>query len=268
MANLYGVWAKWERAVEQLKALDGEILAFGKEPHAWTIVSHVNRERGHYVFRLDPAWKPRTIMRWGAIIGEIVHDFRSGLDQLVWQLVRLNGGSPDNGSFFPICAKEPEGGFVQTRRQWTDKRNRVRHGPLFGISDDALACIEACQPYKTNELVLLRLHDLWNTDKHRHLAPMHMIAERPNLRLTNAVVVDRVLDRFDGNTYVVEVTIIASDPGLDAHVDVDPHTPTDVAFSEGVPVIEGLQAVGKSIIHRILIPVGELFPDELGVGLP
>lgn len=135
-ANLHGVWAKWERATEQLDSLNGDVLAFGQEPHAFTIRSREDPDSGKYVYRFQPAWSYKRVRRWGAIIGEIVHDFRSALDQLVTQLVVLSGGTPTKDHSFPIWAKEPAQGFAQRAcSQWTDRRNRPRHGPLFGVSD-------------------------------------------------------------------------------------------------------------------------------------
>jgi hypothetical protein len=113
-----------------------------------------------------------------------------------------------------------------------------------------------------------RQSPLWNIDKHRHLVPIHLIAQGPSLKLTNAVVLERVPDRFDGNTYVVELTAIETEAGLDPHVDVEPHTPTDIAFSDGAPVVHGLRDIGQLIIIRVLLPIRELFPGDLGVGLP
>jgi hypothetical protein len=265
-AHLRGVWAKYNRAVEQLTTLNEEVLALGEEPHAWTIRSYTDHERGHYVFRLDPAWEASTAYRWGAIIGEIVHDLRSALDQLVWQLVLLNGGTPDITHSFPIHRGEPKGGFAKaTRQQWTTKGGRQRHGPLSGISNNALTIIEECQPYKRSDAVLLsKLHQLWNTDKHRHLVPMHMIAPNPTLKMTGVVLQERVPDRFDGNTYVVEVYGMAVGP--DPYVDVEPHAPTDIAFHDGVAVVEGLRQIGKFVLLAILLPASELFPGLRGVG--
>jgi hypothetical protein len=78
-ANLHGVWAKWERGLEQLAALDKEVSAFCAQPHPYTIHSHEDQKEGRYRFEIYPAWQPGVPWRWGAIIGEIVHDFRSAL---------------------------------------------------------------------------------------------------------------------------------------------------------------------------------------------
>ncbi len=263
-ANLHGVWAKWERAIEQLTALDKEVTAFCSQPHPYTIRSHDHRKDGCYRFEIYPAWQPGIPYRWGAIFGEIVHDLRSALDNLVWQLVVLNGGNPDNRHSFPICAKEPSKGFaVETRREWTDKRGRKQHAPLFGLSDDAVAIVAACQPYAREDgLLLKRLHDLWNLDKHRHLVPMQVIAPPPRLTPERAAILSRD-DRLEGGAYVVEVTVPP-----DTYVDVEPQPPTDVTLGDGAPIVLELKRVGQLIMMSLLIPAGDLFPEMLGVGLP
>jgi hypothetical protein len=247
-ANLHGVWAKWERAVEQLAALDKEGAQFCAEPYPYTIHSHADRERGRYRFEIYPAWMPGVPYRWGAIIGEIVHDLRSALDNLVCQLLAPNGERPDVGHAFPVLATEPAGGFAtHTRRQSADRRGRPRHGPLFGVGDEALTIIEACQPYSRQDgLPLQRLHALWNLDKHRNLAPIHVIAAPARLHPDDAVVLGRD-DRLDGRVYVVEVTV---QPGT--YVDVSPQPPTDVTLGQGVPVVLELKHVGQLILTRTL----------------
>jgi hypothetical protein len=263
-ANLHGVWAKWERAVEQLAALDKEVAQFCAEPHPYTIHSHEDRERGRYRFEIYPAWALGVPYRWGAIIGEIVHDLRSALDNLVCQLVALNGGRADVGHTFPVLAKEPANGFAaQTRRQWTDARGRQRHGPLWGLSNAALAIIEAAQPFRRADgLLLQRLHALWNLDKHRDLAPIHVIAAPARLYPDDVVPLGRD-DRLDGRVYVVEVTVQPR-----TYVDVRPQPPTDVTLGQGVPVVLELKHVGQLILTGMLLPAGELFPGMLGVGMP
>jgi hypothetical protein len=269
-ANLHGVWAKYERAVEQLQALHKELLEFGQQPHPYTIRSYEDPESGHYRWEFDPAWPAKLARRWGAIMGEIVHDLRSALDQLVWQLVILNDGTPDNGHSFPICTEKPAQGFgVEMRREWTDKRKRRHHGPLFGVSDDALALIDGGQPYKGGNSELLgQLHVLWNTDKHRTLIPMMIVAEGPTINLTNAILEDREPDRFEGNTYVVEFTVAFGDPPPDPHVDVESPTPRDIAFEDGRAIIEELRKSAEFVLINLLLPASEMFPDWAGIPPP
>ncbi len=272
MADLYGVWAKYERAVEQLTSLNEEVLAFGKQPYPYTIVRQVCDEGAHYVFGLKPAWPTNLQDRWGAIIGEIVHDLRSALEQLVWQLVLLNGGQPRKSHTFPIRVKEPAEGFaVEMRRKWTDKSGRVCYGPLFGVNDDALTLIESCQPYKGSNGALLRqLHEMWNTDKHKTLIPTTLWGPAPDIKLTNAVLLTQTPGRFEGDTYVMEVFVAPeSDAPPDPDVNVEPHAPIDIALSDGrEPVVEVLRLAAKVVLVRLLFPASEMFPEGAGIRLP
>jgi hypothetical protein len=271
-ADLYGVWAKYERGMEQLTCLHKEVLAFGKQPNPYTIISQVNDEGTHYVFRLKPNWPTNLQDRWGAITGEIVHDFRSALEQLVWQLVLLNSGEPRKSHTFPLRDKEPWKGFaVEMRRQWTDRSGRLRYGPLFGVSDDAATLIESCQPYKgPNGGRLRQLHELWNTDKHQTLIPTILWGPAPEITLTNALLVAQPPGHFEGDAYVMEVLVAAeSVAGPDPHVDVEPHAPIDIALSDGrEPVVEVLRLVALVVLVELLQPASEMFPEGAGIRLP
>lgn len=157
------------------------------------------------------------------------------------------------------------------RRQWTDGRNRLRHGPLFGVSDKAVALIESCQPYKgPNGARLRQLHDLWNTDKHETLIPTILWGPAPEIKLTNALLVNQSPGRFEGDTYVMEVLIAAKSLGPpDPHVDVEPHAPIDIALSDGrEPVIEVLRDAAKVVLIGLLLPASEMFPAGAGIRLP
>lgn len=260
-ANLHGVWAKWKRAVEQLESLDADIRDFGKQPNPYTVHAHIDYHTGRHSFQFFPAWSGAIATRWGAIIGEIVHDYRSALDNLVWQLVILNGGKPDDGHSFPLRGEEPLDFRAEMRREWKDRRGRSRHGPLFGLSDQAVAIIEACQPYKGQNFLLLgRLHDLWNTDKHRHLLPINLVGERPEIIPADGVILRRD-DRFAGGAHIVAVAL-----NPHAHVEVKPQVPTDVTLRDGSPVVENLKEIGKLIHIAVLSPCADLFSGLRGIG--
>ncbi len=132
---------------------------------------------------------------------------------------------------------------VEMRREWTDKRGHPRHGPLFGVSDDATALIESCQPYKgPNGARLRQLRDLWNTDKHETLIPTILWGPVPEIKLTNSLLVAQPPGYFEGDTYVMEVLVAAqSTSPPDPNVDVETHALIDIALSDGrEPVIEVL----------------------------
>lgn len=145
-----------ERADEHLAALDREIDAFLDEEDR-RVVGHFEADSSEYVFKFtgEPP-NPRL----GLIVGEFAHNLRAALDNLVWQLVRLRGGSPTRRTEFPI--------YVSRKRY----RDRGRSA-LRGVSADDRAAIEAIQPYHAGERApdthLAVLAWLNNVDKHRFL---------------------------------------------------------------------------------------------------
>lgn len=89
--------------------------------------------------------------------GDAVHNLRSALDQLAYQLVRASGNSPDHKTGFPIAGDA----------------NKYRFDPfpgnVKGMSDEAIKAIDAVKPYKGGNDDLWRLHRLNIIDKHRLL---------------------------------------------------------------------------------------------------
>jgi hypothetical protein len=100
------------------------------------------------------------------VIGDCIHNLRSALDHLVYQLAILSSAPVDAAekTMFPVClTKDGKSGF--------DERVRSLVAPF--ISGAALAEIEMSQPYKTynipEESDIWVLHKLDIIDKHRLL---------------------------------------------------------------------------------------------------
>jgi hypothetical protein len=135
----------------------------------------------------DPEW---SLLRWtgvppldpmiGAVLGDFAHNVRSGLDQLVWVLAQLNGATPGRHTYWPIFA---DSGTWQDKIAKPAAKGKVT--ATRGISKHALALVERLQPFRLNahavtESPLLRVHDLWNVDKHR---TVHDIRDSPALNV-------------------------------------------------------------------------------------
>ena len=60
---------------------------------------------------------------------------------------------------------------------------------------------------------------------------------------------------------------LPGDPPPNPQVDVIPHTPSDIAFQDGRPVIEHLRATTKFVLMGVLIPAAEMFPGLTGTNL-
>jgi hypothetical protein len=119
-----------------------------------------------YTLRIILPESDRTLP---VIIGDCLHNIRSPLDHLVYQLVKLNGHTPARSNQFPIC--ESPDGF---------KRHLMRDS-LCGVHIKDKRLIETLQPYSLDPRNP-RAHPLWilnelmNTDKHRTLNTITMTA--------------------------------------------------------------------------------------------
>lgn len=105
---------------------------------------------------------PMPPMRLFTLVGECLHNLRSALDHLAWQLVLENGGQPTLKTTYPVLRRTPK-------------------APLAvagGVSDAAIAVIEESQPYQWasewQHHPLYMLHDLARKDRHRHVALRHV----------------------------------------------------------------------------------------------
>lgn len=101
------------------------------------------------------------------IAGEVVHQLRSALDHLVWDLVVQNTGAAPTGtdSGYPIF-------------RTADGYNSRAHGKIRGVSQSAANRIFAAQPFhlgdRAEEELTWVVQELNNTDKHR-LIPVTLI---------------------------------------------------------------------------------------------
>lgn len=130
---------------------------------------------------------PKPPIHISVIVGECLHNLRSALDYLVWQLVLANPPQePTSRNMFPICSS-PELFAEQLKR-----------GRLNGVALQAQSAIKDLQPFGNAEHPLSVLDSLNNRDKHR------------NLNLTLAVASD--LDLFwTRNGEVVTRTILGNE---------------------------------------------------------
>lgn len=92
----------------------------------------------------------REFPRWPSIVsGDYVHNLRSALDHLAWQLVKASGGKPGPWTSFPAYGDQDH--FIRDVKQRKKKRGP---GPLEGIETDGpiWTLIESYQPYNNTKL--------------------------------------------------------------------------------------------------------------------
>lgn len=153
---------KTNRARTRLSQLRLEIDEYMSSPEVRERISvEFFDEEKRLNVTLESADYPHEFAEWAVTIGEIVHNLRSALDHLVWQLVRDNDGQPSRDNMFPIV-------FLENRDNWEgiSKKN------LKGVSDEMKEKIKRLQPFAGlgapyDVTALSKLNHLSNVDKHR-----------------------------------------------------------------------------------------------------
>jgi hypothetical protein len=88
------------------------------------------------------------------MIGDVVHNLRTALDHLAWQLVEANGQTPGFHTSFPIFR-------VKNTKRFKRK--------VAGVAAAAVQIMELVQPYNSGKDDLAILSEMDNFDKHRLL---------------------------------------------------------------------------------------------------
>lgn len=156
MASLQGPLLKLERASEHLKTLDAEVVEF-LEGEPYRTIETIEPETGDYVLSGEILRPPPAHL--GPIIGDIVHNLRSALDHLAYQLAIIGKDAPGKVRF-PIFLDPGPG------RNCFDPwgMNQIKWLP-----ERAKVLIEEMQPYNAGQAWLWTLHSMWLTDKHKLL---------------------------------------------------------------------------------------------------
>ena len=150
-ASLDGARLKINRAKLHLGNLGRAVKRF-RETSAYEIATADNPDTGLREWRVvqaDPL--PPSL---SLLTGDVVHNLRSALDHLVYQLVLANGNSPDTRTGFPMW---------KTRSSFEQNRP----GSAEGLSTQALSILYGLKPYKSGNPHLWILHRLDIIDKHR-----------------------------------------------------------------------------------------------------
>ena len=168
--QLAGIREKIARSRENYRTIESEATQWivgqlGEVHH------NVDTKTGWHVLHLHAMQQP-VPLRWPVMLGEIVHNLRSSLDQLVTQLVIANGQEPDDRNQFPIFASVSKPGW--TKQDWHDRQGRLKR-MLRGLDPSDVATIKAMQPYRRRHAMRLpyipleTISDFSNLDKHRTL---------------------------------------------------------------------------------------------------
>jgi hypothetical protein len=147
-----GIRAKIARALELLLELD-ECLHAYLDADPFTLQRQVQPDGVTHVFVLKVT-EPAPVAL-SVLVGEVVHQLRSAVDHVAYGLVVAAGNTPTRQTGFPVCTARPAALKV-----------------AGGVTAEALAAVDAVQPYQRRDPLRHPLHvlnTLWNIDKHRNL---------------------------------------------------------------------------------------------------
>lgn len=215
--------------------MNSHVAAFqGSQTHD-LFVSKFDPDTGEQVVNLRILKEPEN-PEWGLILGDMVHNLRSALDHLVWQLVLLNGEKPRRQNQFPIIGTEPE--------YWEVAQNRsesVRDRMLAGVSETHRAFIDVIQPFnrgdETMKTALSLLSTISNADKHRVVYASLALVGKPSkddFQITSdqpGAALDVSMNWGEVKDGAEVVRIRPDPPG--AKVKVDATLPLHIAFRQG-----------------------------------
>jgi len=171
-------------------------------------------------------------VRLGTLIGEACYNFRCVLDYLVYALAKLDSGSPQKNTQFPIM----------DRMEQFNGRGKTM---LCGINIAHITAIEQLQPYMGCNWTK-RLAAISNMDKHRHL-----VTSRGSTQITVHSSLEKDL------TNILGVKRTATHPLAGKEVDVKVHVFGQITLDDGTPVIEKIKEIKAGVVDTL----GSFEPD-------
>jgi hypothetical protein len=236
LPSLNGIRLKLQRAYQQLDVLKEEMAAFLKrDPYEPAI--EFRRIRGTRATPCIIDFAVRMVVKepcppmWSIIIGEIVHDLRSALDHLVYQLVIHATDKPPTDrarTQFPI--------FLESSKFDTSGLSM-----LIGVSKHATDLIKSLQPFSTGEGAkspLWHLNQLSNIDKHRTLHLTGGTVQAFNFSfppVVNPGKIDKQISErgaFEHNTVIARGRMFSELPMFGNQVKVNAEISFDIVFDQ------------------------------------
>lgn len=255
-----GVYQKLIRAEEHLRAFDDEVRTYlDIKPYQIVV-----EDRGQkHVLILHITQDPP--IRLSILLGDCLHNLRSSLDYIAFELVRLNGKETTNRTCFPIFDDPTK--YAKSSGKHID-----------GMSVQVQALIEGLQPYHGGDVAnhpLFILYTLSNIDKHRYMhltaAMMDTIYVRitttgPNrIRSTRNMAALRTSDRILRHKAEIAQLPFTADEALSLNVEVQAQGRAFVSLDERGLWAQSLSPLMHQILNHIrqgILPALEPLFDE------
>jgi hypothetical protein len=246
--RLESVSLKLERAAGHLREIKAIDATFADVELNMPFVRDEERGVGYFEVRL-----PEPPAAIGPIVGDCLHNLRSCLDYLVWQVVRSNPPhTPSRKNMFPVC---------QLQSAFDEQ---VKRGRLDGVPLQAVAVVKSLQPFDSPEHPLALLDELYNADKHRDLnLAISVASDMDVVHLRNGEVVMRTIlggeDVRNGAVYG-DIAISLDAVPLGVKMEVVGRAAAFVAFKdlaskgdEPMPVVQTLEEM-LSLLVNLVVP--------------
>jgi hypothetical protein len=164
---LFGCWLKISRAREHRDTLNHEVDAWSSYSPPIRIAGKFDPTNDTWTAYLHEIQKCPP--QWGTLLGDAVHNYRSALDLLIFELAFIDrGGKEPTGTGFPLVSPE----------NWADPSIQ---SSVKELTEPHRTLVKASQPDSPtqNGLThpLLLLSGLANDDKHRVIQPAITLAE-------------------------------------------------------------------------------------------
>jgi hypothetical protein len=247
--DLSGCLAKIARASEHRHSLD-EAIRTHINSGPYGVVGYLNRDAGHKVVEFA-VYKPHPV-EWSIIVGDIVHNLRSALDHLVYELSGRKGGTA-----FPIFTSSDD--YLVPNCRGVSQRDTK----LAGVPKRDRATIDSYQPYQRGKQVarsdpLALLASLNNADKHRVINAAVTYVSRLND-------IDITFPNNDVTTFRVEVIYklgtplnhgtpllhVFIEPDATAEMEVYSRVPLRVAFGKRLVDVSGLLRIEEYVADLV-----------------
>lgn len=259
-------WLKWAGGVVEARVLADNINAVAAQepPLQMPVTLYTEYDAKchclvYSVVQFDPMFQPY----WGVMLGNVVHNFRSALDNVAWTLYKrgttpnLSEGQEKN-IYFPIA---------ETRTKF----NKSIKTKLPGVRREDIAMVRSTQPYKAgmrnlDRHVIWVLDELSRHDKHRAIHPVSPVPGSAAFQIGPAkdCIFRRVASRtpraiLQPGTEVMRIYVKKTGP--DPHVDVQPHFTIDPSVNARLTLEEFLTRATDAI-SRVLYACADP-PDSI-----
>lgn len=256
---LEGVRAKLDRGDKHLKALDRSIarlMESSKRPRLRLRTEvHLKPGRPELICLID--YVSPLPLRFGAIAGDAIHNYRSALDQLIFELAFIDSGG----------VEQLKTAFPASDTHTNFNSSYVQSTLLSGLTKRHRAMVKRYQPcrgwdgYGPHPIRLL--DDLSNDDKHRLIQPSLVTPQSLEVNFPDGVVgrdchfpehgnfvFHQLIGRpLEADTEVFRTPLVVTGPN--PHMNVECRADVFVGLRNGVELDGGLRRISR-LAHTIV----------------